>query len=1016
MRDSLKDRLLEKTDNGLDILKDLYTDLTDQNGQVKKKFKIRNEKTPSAQVFQNKDGAWCVIDYGDDQQPRNAIDAWMESRGMDSRNGQLFGVALQMLAQEYGVAEVLSADVNKSRIVERDATPEEAEGEMLWEERDFTEQELRLLGPLVSADTCHRLHYHCLEWYGRVKDRRVKEWHSDPDLYPIFMRECLLENAPAGQPDRFYKIYKPKEPEKRWRFIYAPKDMQPGSYVHGLVEMKELHHRLNSDKAAQDENWKTAKLSDIPREHFDRGVTRYHLVVLCSGERDALCVAARGDIPLWMNSETKVIPVETWREIVRYAGDVYSIPDMDATGIRQGTLKALQYPELKTVWLPSWLSARTDNRQRHCKDFRDWCGYHPLLSDYHDLMDKAAPARFWQYSVSERSGKANYQIDTSALHNFLRLHGFFRLKDDAQDEPQFVRLVDSTIIRKRPRDIRDFVRLWTLDEADPDRPGERIRQSSNVVVLNQVRNLVLNDVKLSPAYLSALPEVSPSLQNAGPQWQRVFFRNGVATVTADGVEFQRWKDYQGDTYCWRQNVIQRDYHEAQPMFRVSRLTDADGRPRLWEDGTPAFDVEVLDSLSSHYFGYLINSSRLYWRKEMETPWADEEQRAAYRSLHPFDISGAHLTAEEQQTQRRCLASKIFALGYMLHTWKSYSRPWAVYCMDNRISEDSKANGRSGKSFFFRAFEDVMQMSVTKLSGRNDHLTDSDFIYERVDRSTQIVRIDDLSKRIQVDSFFDVLSDDLMVNAKNVKSFTIPFSESPKFGFSTNYVPANFDGSGSARLLYLVFGDYYHEKAPDDDQDYLSSRSIRDDFDKNLFGTGYTDQEWNADQNFLLQCQQFYLSVCDQPVKLQPDMGNIKRRHLLAKMGDSFREWAEAYFSYDGGNVNRLVPCEEAYNDFIRTTKSNTWKQNTFTRTLRAFAEYAPWIREMNPKEVQNTQGRVFDYKVTVKNAAGRDVNPECYYLQTVDGWQPGGASVQQPTQSDLKEAELWSREHGDEAF
>lgn len=44
------------------------------------------------------------------------------------------------------------------------------------------------------------------------------------------------------------------------------------------------------------------------------------------------------------------------------------------------------------------------------------------------------------------------------------------------------------------------------------------------------------------------------------------------------------------------------------MFAISRTIDEDGRPK--------FDIEI-KSVKSHFFGYLINASRTYWRKELE---------------------------------------------------------------------------------------------------------------------------------------------------------------------------------------------------------------------------------------------------------------------------------------------------------------------------------------------------------------------------------------------------------------
>ena len=53
MEDNLRDKIFSATDGGLTILKDLYPGLTDENGQVRRKFKIRDEHTPSATALQS---------------------------------------------------------------------------------------------------------------------------------------------------------------------------------------------------------------------------------------------------------------------------------------------------------------------------------------------------------------------------------------------------------------------------------------------------------------------------------------------------------------------------------------------------------------------------------------------------------------------------------------------------------------------------------------------------------------------------------------------------------------------------------------------------------------------------------------------------------------------------------------------------------------------------------------------------------------------------------------------------
>lgn len=1002
-----KQRILDETRGGLDILLDLYPQASKCVEGKAKMFKIRtNERTPSATIKEHK-GVWHVCDFGDDQVPRNAIDEWMKVNGYDRSR---FGAAVQAIAQEYGIFDVLSKDENFSRVVERAAREDETEGSWQFELRDFTDKELKVLGPGVTAETCRQLNWYACEWIGKVKDRRVKELHSN-DSYPIFIRECFVGGGDGGGRGgattnatddgangangsngsnkggrSFFKVYKPMELEKRWRFLYFPEDMKPKRYVNGLHELKREHEYLNRkmrDESVDETGDEgavppTKKICDI-RKQLLHGVQRYHRVVLCSGERDALCVRARGDFPVWLNSESATLEWDDYMKIIQLAGELTNIPDIDATGIAKGTEKALKFMELQTVWLPESLGDKRDNRGKPCKDFRDWCGHNPSMDDYYELMDTATPAKFWTTRIT-KDGERKHRIDPTCLHQFLRLNGFFILKDYtavSNGDPQFIRIKDGVVYKKHPRDIRDFVRLWAAGAKDPDSTMETLRtgMDTRIYMGRDVRNLILTDASFTPAYLSALSTVDPDFTSYTAATQDFVFENFVVHCHADDIDAIRLKDRNRETCVWEDNVIKHRFKKLPPMFAIE-----EDKSRQWDDGSPRFTIRI-DNVDSHYFGFLINSSRLYWRQEIEEPFPnDPGLQEEYLKLHRFDIAGQHLTDEQREDQARCLISKIFTIGYLMHEYKSPSRAWAPYAMDNRIAEGSEANGRSGKSFFFK-FLDVMGVERVALSGRNDHLMDNRFIYQNVTRFTRVMEIDDLSQRVPASAFYDNITGDLTVEEKNMKAFILPYEKSPKFAFTTNYVPGDFDPSSDARLLYLTFSDYYHQRTADNPFDYRETRTVRDDFGKDLFGTFYTDDEWNADFNFLLRCEQFYLSLCQRPVKIQPPMGNILQRKLKSDMGETFEDWAMGYFAEDGPNVNRQLVREAVYQDFQKDTHMNAIKMKGFTIRLKAFAEFCPWIHCLNPIEFRNAQGR--NIQKTTDPLDGTTRLVEMVHLRTV---------------------------------
>lgn len=973
-----KQRLMDETRGGLDILLDLYPQAracVEGGPNGPKMFKMRlSENTPSATIRLNKkSNLWVVHDFGGEDRDLNGIDAWMAMHNMDRSR---FGAAVQLIAQEFGIVDLLDPSVNKSRFVERDAREDEKEGERYFEIGEFTDRDLKILGPGVTLEACERLHWYKLEWTGKVKDRKIREEHST-DSYPIFMRECLVSDDGAR---KFYKLYFPNNPNKRWRFMYFPTGAKPDNYVNGVYELEHEWPLLRDDAIAmmpKDEDGVSKEqppknVGEVKKDVVN-GVQRYYKVVLCSGERDALCVAARGDFPIWLNSETADLQVDDYVRITKVGGTLYNIPDLDSTGMRRGGIQAMKFIDLQTVWLPLSLMKLRDNRGRSCKDFRDWCTFFPSVNDYYELMDQAAPARFWTTETT-KNGYRRHRIDPRSLHNFLRLNGFCILRGD-QPEGQLVRVKDGIVYAKQPRDVRDFVRKWSTNESDPDTPDSRgLRDGSRVWMEHSVMNLILTDVAFTPAYLSALPTVELDFTTSTPVSQRFFFRNGQVNVTGDGYDLHLYKEGNLDVCVWSDSVIPHDFRKMDAMFRVTERKDMPVLP----DGTPRFDLEIL-SRPSKFMCFLINTSRLHWRKEIEEAFpGDVEAQKAYLDLHRFDIAGDHLALHEQEDQKRCLLNKIFVLGYMMHAYKDPTRPWAAYCMDYRIADGSEANGRSGKSLFLQVFE-RLYMKTVKLSGRNDHLLDDRFLYSDVDRYTRVIRIDDLSRRITVDSFYDALTEGVTVDVKSVSKYNLPYSKSPKFCFSTNYVPSDFDPSSSARLIYCVFGDYYHERTAENRQMYQETRGPKNDFGCALWDEYYSEDDWNADFNFLMQCEQFYLSLCRRPVKIYPPMENIMTRKLMSDMGDAFIDWATEYFAEDGVHVDCDVERTRALDDFVTATRQTKVTMHSFTKRLKAFVTWAPWIAELNPKEYLNSQGR---FVKAERDNLGNVITKEYIHLRT----------------------------------
>ena len=922
-------KIYDATNGGLDIILWIYPEASNcvGNNGKNKKFKIRNESTPSACLFKRKsdkyDEIWGVTDFGGDGW-KSAIQLYMEYSGLSQDR---FNEAILQIAANFGINDELDRSVNKADFKERDARADEPDGHRDFETKDFTEKELAILGPNVKPEHVEALHWHSVKWFSYTKDRKTKIRYSNEN-YPIFIRECVITEArtlPDGtekEEEKFFKVYEPLNPDKGFRFQYFPAGAKPQKYINGLRELIKAKDQFNSK---QQKEWDATHTEDEPYKP-----QKLREAIICSGERDALCCRSLGYMPLWFNSETYRIDEGEVREIMKHVETLYNIPDIDETGVRKGTELALHFIDIRTMWLPEWLGNYRDNRGKPRKDLRDWMELRHTKKEFKFLMQMAMPAKFWKTTINKKSGEVRHSIDTACLYNFLKLNGIYALHDDNQKDTRYVK-IDGYIVKSiTPKDIREFVRTWVI---------ENVRDLS-------VLNLVLDTPKLSSGMLESIDEITLDFTSFDSSSQLFFFPNVCVKACGGKLEVIKKQDFKFQNFVWSDNVIGHNFSLLDDFFTISRETD--------DEGDLSFNINI-NKVGSNLMGYFINSSRLFWRKEMETRFEDEEERISYRKGHRFDITGEGLTAEEHKEQQQNLINKIFTFGYMLHHFKSPSRAWAPMAMDNKIGDEGECNGRSGKSFFFKVLS--LLMKTVKLSGRNPKLMDNPHVFDQVTQHTQMLLVDDCDRYLNTGLFYDNITSDMTVNPKNNQSFTIPFEESPKIAFTTNYVPADFDPSSEARLLYMVFSDYYHQKT--EDNDYLETRSIRDDFGKDLFSKTYSEEEWNQDLNFMLQCVKFYLSVSNEPVKLLPPMANIIFRKHKQDMGANFEDWAQVYFSQDSGRLDTFLPRAKVFEDFkANGGRVQGMTPQTFLRKLKAFVLLCPWIDELNPKHLQNSSGRI----------------------------------------------------------
>lgn len=222
----------------------------------------------------------------------------------------------------------------------------------------------------------------------------------------------------------------------------------------------------------------------------------------------------------------------------------------------------------------------------------------------------------------------------------------------------------------------------------------------------------------------------------------------------------------------------------------------------------------------------------------------------------------------EEPERIVFAGSV--IGYLLHTYKDKSRPYAVILAEETENEEN--GGGTGKGIFFRAISKIINTIV--VDGKS-FKHDKPFLFQRADIDTQLVVIDDCRKSIDFQGFYSHISEGLTIEKKNRDEIHIPYDRAPKFLFSTNYT-INIDGNhGRRRALVVEFSNFFND-----------SNTPLSFFGHMLFD-GWDERQWNEFYSVIALFVQNYLM---DGVVQNTSSVSIKRKEVINRFGKEFLEF------------------------------------------------------------------------------------------------------------------------------
>jgi len=618
-------------------------------------------------------------------------------------------------------------------------------------------------------------------------------------------------------------------------------------------------------------------------------------VVITSGERDAIVAKSMGYYPIWFNSETKEIPSALFCRLQTLAKHIFYIPDIDATGKAMAMKNLKLYPQLRTVWLPESITSKMGDQHKACKDLRDWAEIYPDKKDFEYLINTARSYQFWEF---DEDGKP-YICNDSLLY-FLNMNGYWRIKNDIVNEYEFIHVYDHVVTPVKPEDIRLFYMKWCETQK------------------KAIRNLLLKSRTKWMDLLKDLAVMSIDFQSATSNSQVFCFQNKQIMVTDEDIYAI---DKENAYYFWEKQVIRHNVELLPPMFDVKEYADAEGRK--------AFAV-IPTYGTCKLFMVLIRTSMIYWEKREH---------------------GGQLTEKEELEENRSLSAKMFAFGHLIHRYREKSRDWAPVSLDNNTKLDSKvAEGGSAKTFLFSDVLTHMGYDVIIYNAKDKNPLKDDFMFDQMTPDTDVFVIDEIPDGFEYDKMNSYITGTITVNKKNKARFDIPYRQAPKLAFISNFPIHDFGGSASRRQMPLTYSDYYHYASPTNG--HTTTRTIKDDFGMVLMGDDYSEEDWNRDLNFALQCEQFYLrAVSELNDKITPDLTRVLQRHNYSQFTESFDSWAVEYFG-SSENLNCDKVAEVMLNSYNRSGRLPLLEKKEFKSMLKAWVGCQDGL-EFNPLVVCN---------------------------------------------------------------
>lgn len=264
-----------------------------------------------------------------------------------------------------------------------------------------------------------------------------------------------------------------------------------------------------------------------------------------------------------------------------------------------------------------------------------------------------------------------------------------------------------------------------------------------------------------------------------------------------------------------------------------------------------------------------------------------------------------------------------AIGYLLNNFKKDDEGLAIIFYDETLNDNP--SGRTGKTLISKALSEMRKL-VT-LNGK-EFDNKGQFPYQTINLDDNIICFDDMDRTFKFESLFSIITGNLTLNKKNLQPIEIPFEESPKILFTSNYILSGVGDSHDARKVEIEL--YRH---------YSKNYKPVDEF-KKMFFRGWNEEEWNAFFNYMISNIQQYLGKGI----LRSELITGKTKKLIANTCEDFYMFCENEFFWKEDHPYTTKEIMSSYNDG-KNEYPKSMNSSWFGRWIGMYADFKKWERD-----------------------------------------------------------------------